>query len=91
MAHLSPDVLRKRLQQARERVVAQGRYRHYKHPEHIYTVVDTVVLEETDGIGVVYRSEYGASKGLVFVRPIDAFCETIVVGDTEIPRFGLIR
>lgn len=60
------------------------RYRHYKGG--IYEVVCEAVLEADHTPVVVYRGQDGA----VWVRPRDAFLETVTIDGVTMPRFTLL-
>lgn len=60
------------------------RYRHYKGG--IYELVCEAVLEADHAPVVVYRGQ----DGVVWVRPRDAFFETVTVDGTTLPRFTLL-
>lgn len=60
------------------------RYRHYKGG--LYELVCEAVLEANHTPVVVYRGQ----DGVVWVRPRDAFFETVTVGGVTMPRFTLL-
>ncbi|WP_137175733.1 DUF1653 domain-containing protein [Massilia sp. HP4] len=60
------------------------RYRHYKGG--IYELVCEAVLEADHTHVVVYRGQ----DGVVWVRPRDAFFETVTVDGVTSPRFTLL-
>lgn len=60
------------------------RYRHYKGG--IYELVCEAVLEADHTPVVVYRGQ----DGVVWVRPRDAFFETVTVDGVTLPRFALL-
>ena len=60
------------------------RYRHYKGG--IYELVCEAVLEADHTPVVVYRGQ----DGVVWVRPRDAFFETVTVDGKPLPRFTLL-
>jgi hypothetical protein len=60
------------------------RYRHYKGG--IYELVCEAVLEADHTPVVVYRGQ----DGVVWVRPRDAFFETVTVDGRILPRFTLL-
>jgi hypothetical protein len=82
---LPDDELKRRLAEAGKVAKVGGRYRHYKGQE--YTVLDLVIIEATNEVGVVYRPEYGAK--LHFLRPMSNWAETVPVDGREVPRFLL--
>jgi hypothetical protein len=60
------------------------RYRHYKGG--VYELVCEAVLEADHTPVIVYRGE----DGRTWVRPKDAFFETVEVDGTLVPRFALM-
>ncbi|TXG00027.1 DUF1653 domain-containing protein [Massilia arenae] len=60
------------------------RYRHYKGG--IYELVCEAVLEADHTPVIVYRGQ----DGVVWVRPRDAFFETVTVDGRILPRFTLL-
>jgi len=58
------------------------RYRHYKGG--IYELVCDALLESDHTPVIVYRDE----GGTVWVRPRDAFFDTVTVGGATQPRFA---
>lgn len=60
------------------------RYRHYKGG--LYELVCEAVLEADHTPVVVYRGQ----DGVVWVRPRDAFFETVTVDGVTMPRFTLL-
>lgn len=89
MAHLSPEALFSKLNLAKQKVIVGAKYYHYKHPELYYSIVDLVIIEATEEVGVLYRAEYESLKGLIFMRPIDDFLATVEVEDRHVGRFAL--
>lgn len=62
-----------------------GIYRHYKG--QLYEVLDVAQHSETEERVVVYRALYG-DYGL-WVRPLEMFCEQVIVSDEPVARFAL--
>ena len=60
------------------------RYRHYKGG--VYELVCEAVLEADHTPVMVYRGE----DGVVWVRPRDAFFETVELDGARVPRFALM-
>jgi hypothetical protein len=89
MAHKTGSELRAELEKAETDVRLGGRYVHYRHPEQEYTVTDLVIIEATDGVGVVYRAEYEELKGIEFVRPIESFLGDVETAGGTVRRFTL--
>ncbi len=64
-----------------------GRYRHFKGKE--YEVIAVAKHSETLEDMVVYRALYGECGW--WVRPLDMFCETVIVDGQTVPRFQYIE
>ena len=64
-----------------------GLYRHYKGNE--YLVLHVARHSETLEEYVVYRALYGERD--VWCRPIEMFCENVVIEGKEQPRFMFIQ
>ena len=60
-----------------------GIYRHYKGGR--YEVIDLARHSETEEPLVVYRPLYGDRE--LWVRPLEMFLDTVVVGGKAQPRF----
>lgn len=90
MAHKTESELRSAIENAKQCIRVNERYFHYKDPEKQYTVIGFVVIEETDTIGVLYRAEYTALQGIIFVRPLASFLSEVDGGDgKKVKRFTL--
>ncbi len=64
-----------------------GLYRHYKGPQ--YRVLGVARHSESEEQVVVYQALYG-EFGL-WVRPLQMFCEQVVVDGETVPRFALVQ
>lgn len=92
MAHKTDGELWSEIEKAKQDIRLNKRYFHYKDPEKQYTVVGLVVIEENDSVGVLYRAEYAALQGVVFVRPIESFLAEVDTGDSKkVKRFTLVK
>ncbi len=65
----------------------RGIYRHYKGKD--YEVYGVAVHTETEEKLVVYRSLYGNYR--LNVRPLKMFCENVIIGKYNGPRFTLVH
>lgn len=63
-----------------------GRYRHYKGGE--YDVISVAQHSETREQLVVYRCLQDGNSW--WVRPLDMFCESVVIEGNTLPRFEYI-
>lgn len=88
MAHKTAAELRNDLQKAEGLIGIGEEYFHYRHPDRYYTVIGLVVIEETDSVGVLYRADYEALQGIVFVRPIGSFREEVETDSGKTRRFS---
>lgn len=82
---VSEEALANRLRAARLLVSVGGLYTHYKHPERTYGVKDLVIDEATEEVAVVYEAHYGA--GLIFVRALNSWTESVEWEGKTVPRF----
>lgn len=69
-----------------EQHLKTGRYRHYKGGE--YDVISVAQHSETREPLVVYQCLYDNASW--WVRPLDMFCETVIVDGKVKPRFEFI-
>lgn len=83
---LSEDELVQLLNDARQMVRVGATYRHYKGND--YRVVDLAILTEGDGVGVIYKALYG--EHIVFVRPLQSWCEDAEHDGKVVTRFQKI-
>jgi hypothetical protein len=83
--------LRQSLIEANDIVEIGSTYVHYKNLSHEYTIVDLVIIEATEEIGVVYQAEYEDLKGIRFLRPISVFTEKVTIDGRSVDRFVRIR
>lgn len=63
--------------------VPPGKYQHYKGP--MYEVLGIATHSESEEKLVVYRTLYGNFD--LWVRPLEMFCEDVVVDGVRMPRF----
>lgn len=66
-----------------ESTLPTGKYQHYKGP--MYEVLGIATHSESEEKLVVYRTLYG--KFDLWVRPLEMFCEDVVVDGVKMPRF----
>jgi len=83
MAHRTYDQLTEALKQATACVTVGADYLHYKHPDEPYTVTGLAIMEETDEVAVLYRSEHGVT----FVRPLSSWCADVTWEGKRVARF----
>ena len=62
---------------------------HYKHPELFYTILGVAVIEATEQVAVIYKSDYG--EGIVWIRPIYEFLGQVEVDGNTVSRFKLVN
>jgi len=90
MAHKSAEDLHNMLNEARTRVEVGGMYYHYKHPDKLYTLVDVIIIEATDEVGVLYSAENDDLEGVIFMRPIEDFLSEVEFNGDMVKRFTLV-
>lgn len=67
-------------------MIHPGTYRHYKG--QFYNVIGTAKHSETLEDMVIYQQLY-EDYGF-WVRPKSMFCETVIIGNQNMPRFELV-
>lgn len=85
MDHLPLAVLQHRMDEAKQAVTIGGKYVHYKDPDHPYQVIDLVMIEATEEVGVLYRPVDG--RPFTWLRPIEDFTAMVEWNGEQIPRF----
>lgn len=85
MAHISQDILAKKIKAAGKKVAVGGTYVHYKDSVRKYKVRSLAVLEGDDSIVVVYQAQYG--EKLTFIRPVESWLETVKKDGKNARRF----
>jgi hypothetical protein len=65
------------------KLLAKGRYRHYKGQQ--YEVFNTAQHSETEEVLVVYQCLYGDYSW--WVRPLSMFTESVVIDGKTLARF----
>lgn len=91
MAHKTSEELFEMIALAKKKVNVGGYYFHYKHPEQLYTLVDLIIIEASDEVGVLYRAEYPELKGIIFMRPIMDFLSIIEKDGVQVARFTYVN
>jgi hypothetical protein len=81
--HKSEVALQREVDKACKRIEIGATYRHYKQKD--YKVLRIAINESDMELTVVYQALYG--PGLVFLRPVKAWLETVVVDGQKVPRF----
>lgn len=90
MSHLvSLDELQQKLVDAAQQVTVGGRYVHYKSTDKTYRVTELVIIEATNEVGVLYKSEYAPS--LSYVRPLSDWLTKIEREGVSLDRFRFIE
>ncbi|GAC1369289.1 MAG: hypothetical protein NVSMB39_0970 [Candidatus Saccharimonadales bacterium] len=88
MSHKPSFQLQDELNIAASQVKVGAAYAHYKHPDQLYRVIQLLIIEATEEVGVVYQAEYGDRT--TFVRPLSSFINQIDLKNSTVPRFGLV-
>lgn len=89
MGHRPLTELGKDMQAAARQVQVGAKYAHYKHPDQPYTVTGLAILEETDGVAVLYSVEENGEQ-VTFIRPLDDWLSTVEWNGQTVPRFSLV-
>lgn len=82
--HTSYEVLQSKLAEAARLVAVGEKYAHYKHPEKPYVVLHLGLLEATEEVCVMYQD---VESGVVWVRTLEKFLDTVEWNDKKVPRF----
>ncbi len=86
--HKSPDVLKNEIEEGKKQVPIGSLWGHFKNPDKYYEIVDLVIMEETDEVGVAYRSTFEPTKGITFVKSLEGFLSEKELEDgTKVKRF----
>lgn len=85
--HKSPEVLRNEIEEGKKQVPIGSFWSHFKNPDKYYEIVDIVVMEETDEVGVAYRSTFEPTKGVTFVKPLEEFLSYKETENGKVKRF----
>lgn len=82
----SEEQLKTELENARK-LVPQGKYTHYKHPEDPrYEVVGVGIIESTEEICVIYKNNLGWH----WVRTLEDFTSEVEVDGKKVKRFKMV-
>lgn len=81
------DELRGVVAEAGKKIEVGGRYRHPKSGGE-YEVVDLVLIEADEEVGVVYEAV--ERRGLRWLRTVENFCEEVEVDGARRKRFEKI-
>jgi hypothetical protein len=72
------------LEDAHKKVAIGEKYIHSKSGGE-YTILDFVIIEATEEVGVVYQAEYG--EKLKWLRTLDNFTEAVEIDGRKVLRF----
>jgi hypothetical protein len=86
--HKDQDLLKQELESAKRKITIGAKYRHFKSPDNVYTVMDLGFLEATDKLCVIYKADYGGK--FIFVRPLDVWLEQVDWQGKKVQRFSKI-
>ncbi len=90
MAKKSHKQIKKILKDAEKKVAVGEKYYHYKSLDKYYKVIDLVLLENSEEVGVVYETLYEDIKGVRWVRSLDNFLEKVDKDGEEVQRFSIV-
>jgi hypothetical protein len=85
--HKPADILNKEISETKKQIPIGSKWYHFKSPEHYYEITGIVVIEDTDGIGVLYTSTFKPTKGITFLRPIESFLSEKETENGKVKRF----
>ncbi|HSX28940.1 MAG TPA: DUF1653 domain-containing protein [Candidatus Saccharimonadales bacterium] len=85
MGHLPLDQLNDQIESAKLHVTVGAKYVHYKNLAKPYTIIDLVIIEATDEVGVVYRADHDARFS--FVRSLKEWLDHVEYNGKTVPRF----
>ncbi len=84
----SYEELQQMISNANEQIKLGSRCYHYKDSGKFYTIVDFVIIQEIQEVGVIYEAEY--MPGINFVRPISEFFDELEFEGEKRMRFTFI-
>ncbi len=61
------------------------RWVHYKNPNNTYIILEVGIIEKTEEVSIIYKSEYG--DRLIWIRPYQEFLGKVKVNGNLINRF----
>lgn len=86
--HKAPEILRKEISDAQVQIPVGSLWGHFKNPDHHYEITGFVIIEETDEVGVLYKSTFEPTNGITFLRPVASFLSEKELEDgTKVKRF----
>ncbi len=81
--------LRQELDEAAKQVHEGQQWYHYKHPDLFYTILGLGVIEATETVAVIYRSDYG--EGIVWIRSLEEFLGKVEIDGNMVNRFNIVK
>jgi len=84
--HTAEEELKNRIMKIEKQVKIGQKCHHYKSPNTIYTIVDIGIMEETEQVAIIYKTE----AGVTWIRTASNFLEEVIVDDKKVPRFTLL-
>lgn len=87
--HKAPEVLRKEIEEGKKQVPVGSLWGHFKHPDNYYEIIDLVIIEDTDEVGVLYKSTFEPTKGIIFLRPLESFLSYKETEEGPVKRFTM--
>jgi hypothetical protein len=84
------EEINKTLTETKSQIKIGDKYVHYKSSESIYEIVDLVIIEATEEVGVIYKPNYGELTEVKFLRPLKEFLEEVEFEENFVQRFRKI-
>ena len=83
------NILKNKIEKAREKIEIGGIYYHYKDPNKKYIVLQIALLENSQNVAIVYQAEYGDK--IIWIREIDNFLQVVEINGKKQQRFTLVN
>ncbi len=87
--HKTPEILRKEIEEGKKQVPVGSLWGHFKNPDKYYKIVDLVIIEETDEVGVLYKSTFEPTKGIIFLKTLESFLSYKETEEGKVKRFTI--
>lgn len=85
MANTSQRELQASIEAAKKDISIGAEYVHYKSTTMRYQVIDLAIDTDTSTVSVVYRALY--DEGVLFVRPLSQWLDTVTLNGKIVKRF----
>lgn len=88
MSHTSFQDLQQKVEDAKTKVKVGSRYYHYKNPNAFYKLLNIVIIEATEEVGVAYQNP--EHPEMIWIRTLPDFLATVEVDGKTVNRFTLL-